>query len=170
MSLEQKKNIERLKQAFPEFDIVPCSAESELALRTAAKSGIIEYIPGENDFKIVKEPSEQQKKALDFIKENILKKYGSTGVQQVLNSAVFDFLKYIAIYPGGVNKLEDKDGNVLPDCFLMPPGTTALDFAFRLHSDFGNNFIKAINVRTKMAIGKDIPLKNGDVVEIISGK
>jgi len=33
-----------------------------------------------------------------------------------LDSVVLDVLKYIAIFPGGVNKLEDKDGNVLfPD-------------------------------------------------------
>ena len=46
------KNVERLKKEFPEYMIVPCSAESELALRNAAKHGIIDYIPGESDFKI----------------------------------------------------------------------------------------------------------------------
>jgi len=58
----------------------------------------------------------------------------------------------------------------LPDCFLMPPGTTALAFAYRLHTDFGNNFIKAIDVKKRIAIGKEHLLENGDVVEIISGK
>ncbi len=165
-----EKNIERLKKEFPNYMIVPCSAESELALRGAAKAGFIDYVPGENDFKIVKDVSGEQKKALEFIKENILKKYNSTGVQQVLNSAVFDFLKYIAIYPGGVSKLEDSEGRVLPDCFLMPPKTTALDFAYKLHTDFGKNFIRAVNVKTKMAVGKDTELKHGDVIEIVSGK
>ncbi len=167
-----EKNIERLKSAFPEYSIVPCSAESELALRHAAKAGVIEYVPGESDFKIVDDSklNEQQKKALLFIKDNILKKYGSTGVQQVLNGAVLDFLKYVAIFPGGVGKLEDKDGNVLPDCFLMPPKSTALDFAYKLHTDLGKNFIRAINVKTKMAVGKDYILQNGDVIEIVSGK
>ena len=165
-----EKNIERLKQAFPEFLIVPCSAESELALRQAAKHGVIDYIPGESDFKIKGELNEVQKKALEFIRKEILMKYGSTGVQQVLNAAVFDFLKYVAIYPGGVGKLEDSEGRTLPDCFLMPPKTTALDFAFKLHTDLGKNFIRAINVRTKMSVGKDIPLQSGDVIEIVSGK
>jgi hypothetical protein len=80
---------------------------------------------------------------------------------------------YIATTGGMYNdlqKLEDKDGNVLPDCFLMPPGSTALDFAFKLHTDFGNNFIKAIDVKTKRLLGKDHLLKNNDVIEIISGK
>ncbi|HME86883.1 MAG TPA: redox-regulated ATPase YchF [Candidatus Nanoarchaeia archaeon] len=167
-----EENIERLKKAYPTYTIIPCSAESEFALRQAAKAGIIEYIPGEKDFKILDESkiNENQKKALLFIKQNILERYGTTGVQQVLNAAVFDFLKYVAIYPGGVGKLVDSEGRTLPDCFLMPPGTTALDFAYKLHSDFGKHFIRAVNVKTKMAIGRDIPLNNGDVVEIFSGK
>jgi len=107
---------------------------------------------------------------LNFIKENVLEKFEGTGVQQILDSAVFDLLKYIAIFPGGVNKLEDQDGNVLPDCFLMPEGSTALDFAYKLHTDFGNKFIRAIDVKTKMTVGKDHLLKNGDVVEIVSDK
>ena len=66
--------------------------------------------------------------------------------------------------------MEDSEGRRLPDCFLMPSKSTALDFAFKLHTDFGKNFIKAIDVRTKKAVGKDYLLKNRDVVEIITGK
>jgi hypothetical protein len=166
------KNVERMKKEFPNYTIIPCSAESELALRQAAKAGVIEYVPGENDFKIADEKklNDSQKKALEFIRENILKKYGSTGVQQVLNAAVFDFLKYVAIFPGGVGKLVDSEGRTLPDCFLMPPGTTALDFAFKLHTDLGKNYIRAINVKTKLPVAKDYVLQNGDVIEIVSGK
>ncbi|MBN2420730.1 redox-regulated ATPase YchF [Candidatus Woesearchaeota archaeon] len=162
-------NIKRLKEAFPEYVIVPCSSESEFALRQASKHGLIDYIPGESDFTI-KEGigiTDVQRKALEFIRENVLKRFGTTGVQQVLNAAVFDFLHYVAIFPGGVGKLTDKEGRVLPDCFLMPPGTTALDFAFKLHTDIGNHFAKAINVKTKMPIAKDVPLHNLDVIEIL---
>ena len=114
--------------------------------------------------------NEKQTKALEFIRENVLKKFNGTGVQQVLDESIFNLLKYFAVFPGGVNKLEDSDGNVLPDCFLMPENTTALDFAYKLHSDFGNNFIRAIDVKTKMTVGKEHKLKHRDVVEIISGK
>jgi len=58
----------------------------------------------------------------------------------------------------------------LPDCFLMPPGTKAIDFAYKLHTDFGKNFIKAIDVKSRMLLGKDHPLKNNDCIEIVSGK
>ena len=66
--------------------------------------------------------------------------------------------------------LEDKDGNVLPDCFLLPEKSTALDFAYSLHTDLGEGFIRAIDVKTKMTVGKDHELKHRDVVEIISKK
>ncbi|MEK6853503.1 MAG: TGS domain-containing protein, partial [Nanoarchaeota archaeon] len=167
-----EKNFERLKLQFPAYDFVPCSAESELALREAAKAGLIEYVPGEKIFALVQEDklNGRQKQALSFIQNSILTPFQSTGVQRALDRAVFDLLKYIAIFPGGVSKLEDKDGRVLPDCFLMPPGSTALDFAYKLHTDLGKNFICAKDVRTKKTIGKDYMLKHLDIIEIVAGK
>ena len=152
--------------------LVPCSAAAELALREAAMRGIIKYIPGDSSFEILKPDklSQNQKQGLEMIKKDIIGKYGSTGVQEVLNKAVFNLLKYIAVFPGGVGKLQDQNGNYIPDCFLMPPNTTALDFAYRLHTDFGRNFIKAINVKTKMPVGKDHLLAHRDVIEIMSKK
>ncbi len=165
-------NFDRLKNEFPDHMLIPCSAESELGLREAAKHNLIEYIPGESDFKIVNENklSEKQKKGLEFVKENVLKNFESTGVQQVLDDAVFKLLNNIHVYPVANSHLQDKDGNTLPDCFLVLNGTTALEFAFRVHSDIGENFIRAIDLKTKQTIGKDHVLKDGDVVEIVSGK
>ncbi|MCG2719918.1 MAG: redox-regulated ATPase YchF [Nanoarchaeota archaeon] len=165
-----EKNIENLKKEFPDYIIIGCSADYELALKEASKKDLIKYIPGENDFEIIGNLSDKQKQALEFIRKNVLQKFGSTGVQDTLNKAVFDLLKYITIYPGGINKLADKDGNVLPDCFLLPAKSTALDFAYKLHTDFGKNFIRDINVKTKMTVGKDYALKHNDVLEIISSK
>jgi len=169
---EAEKNIESLKEQFPEHIIVPCSAESELALREAAKKQLIKYVPGDKDFEIADAArlSGKQKTALEFIKKNVLEKFGSTGVQQTLNKAVFELLNYIAVYPVANPKLQDKDGNVMPDCFLVPQGTTALDFAFKVHTDLGKNFVRAVDVHTKKVMGKEQKLKNGDVVEIISSK
>jgi ribosome-binding ATPase YchF (GTP1/OBG family) len=161
-----KENIEKMKDNYPNLLIVPCSADSELALREAAKSELIHYIPGENNFEIKKELSPRQKQALRKIRENVLDVYGSTGVQQVLDTAIFELLKYIAIFPAGVNKLADSDGNILPDCFLLPKGSTALDFAYHLHTDIGDNFIKAIDARTGKAVGKEHELQHRDALEI----
>lgn len=167
-----KANIEKLKKEFPQYLIIPVSAESELALREAAKKELIKYIPGDGSFSVLKpkQITEEQKKALDFIQKKILNIWGSTGMQQCLNSAVFDFLKHIVVFPGGVHKLGDSQGRILPDAFILPPGSTAYDFAAKIHTDFAKNFIAAINVRTKQKIGRDAKLQNLDVVEIISGR
>jgi len=162
-----KKNFEKLVKEFPDLMIVPCSADSELALREAAKAELIEYIPGDADFVIKGEVSDKQKLALENIKK-VLKEYDGTGVQEVLNMAVFNLLKYIAVFPASANKLADSKGNILPDCFLLPEGSTALDFAFHLHTDFGNNFIKAIDAKTKRALGKSYELKHRDALEIVT--
>jgi ribosome-binding ATPase YchF (GTP1/OBG family) len=165
------ENYQALTEAFPKYHIVPCSAELELALKEAHKHGLIDYTPGEKAFTLLKqeEMNEKQQAGMTFIKE-FLEQKGSTGVQDVLNHAVFELLQYKPIFPGGVGKLEDSDGNVIPDCFLMEAESTALDFAFKLHTDFGKNFIKAVNVKTKLPVGKDHILEPGDIIEIMANK
>jgi ribosome-binding ATPase YchF (GTP1/OBG family) len=167
-SPNSQENIKKMQEQFPELMIYPCSADSELALREAAKAELIEYIPGESKFKIKGKLTEKQENALNKIKQNVLEVYNGTGVQEILNLAIFDLLNYIAIFPAGAKKLSDSKGNVLPDCFLLPRNSTALDFAFFLHTDFGNNFIRAINAKTKKVLGKDYELKHRDALEIIS--
>jgi ribosome-binding ATPase len=165
-----EENVKRLKEKFPDYIIVATSAETELALKEASKKGYIKYLPGDNHVEIIKELDEKQKKAIEFMDKNILKKYNGTGVQKCINAAVFDLLSYIAVFPGGVNKLADSEGNVLPDVWLFPPNSTALDFAARIHKDMAEKFIKAINVRTKMPLGADYKLKHRDVLEIMFGR
>jgi ribosome-binding ATPase len=165
---DAKENLEKLKKAYPDLVIVPCSADSELALREANNAKLIDYVPGDSKFKMNEDKiSDKQKVALESIQKNVLDVYGSTGIQEVLNNVVFNLLKYIAIFPAGA-KLKDSKGNILPDCFLLPPGSTALDFAYYLHSDIGDNFVKAIDVRTKKAVGKEHELKSGDGLEIMT--
>lgn len=166
-----KENYEKLRKKFPDKTIIPCSADSELALREAAKREIIEYVPGERDFVIKKNLTDKQKEALDKIKKNVLDEYETgTGVQEILNYAVFKLLDYLAIFPAGATKLKDSKGKTLPDCFLLPPNSTALDFAYFLHTDFGKNFIRAIDARTKKILGRDYKLKNRDALEIVTGR
>ncbi len=181
---QSKENYEKLKEKFPAMVIIPCSADSELALREASrqkaeplagssksqtKAGLIEYVAGEKDFKIIGKLNEKQKLVLEKIKKNVLDKFAGTGVQAVLNYTVFELLKYLAVFPvDSANKLTDSKGKVLPDCFLLPKGSTALDFAYYLHTDFGKNFIKAIDARTKRILGKEYELKHKDILEIVT--
>ena len=169
--LTSEKNLKLLQKTYPNKLIIPCSAESELALKLAAKKEIIDYVPGDDKFSITNPDAlnPEQDKALDNITK-YLDKYKSTGVQEALNKSVFEFLEYMAIFPGGMSKLEDSKGNVLPDCFLLPKGSTALDFAYTIHSDLGEKFIKAMDVKSKRTVGKTHPLKHGDIVEILTSK
>lgn len=163
-----KENYEKLVKKFPDKTIVPVSAEAELTLRKASKAGLIDYFPGEGDFRIKGTLSDQQRKALEYIKERVLQPFGSTGVQRCLNTAVFDVLKYVVVYPvENENRMTDTKGNVLPDAILMPRDSTILDLAEKIHSDIAEGFIKGIDVRTKRAVGKDYVLKDNDVVKIV---
>ena len=163
-----EKNFERMKKEFPESRIIPCSSESELALRKAAKAGLIEYLPGDKDFKIIQELPEKQLHALEFIKEHVLEKFGSTGVQEALNQTVFNQLNFIVVYPvGDEKKWASAKGNVLPDTFLIPQNSNALQLAGKIHTDFVPRFLGAIDGRTKQRIGKEHTLKNNDVVRIL---
>lgn len=159
-----KINFEKIRNEFS-YPIVACFADGELSLRQADKAGLVEYIPGEKNFNVLKELAPAQKNALELIGK-VMQEFGSTGVQEILNSIVFDLLKYVAIFPAG-SKMEDSKGNILPDCFLMPPNSTALDFAYRLHTDIGKNFVKAIHLKSKQAVGKDYKLKHLDGLEIM---
>ena len=60
---------------------------------------------------------------------------------------------------------EDKDGNVLPDVYLLPETATAEDLAFKVHSDIGTNLVAAFDVKEKRKIAKDALLKDNDVIK-----
>ncbi len=84
---------------------------------------------------------------------------------------VFDVLGYVAVYPvANIHKLTDKNGNVLPDVFLVKKGTTLKDFALKIHSDMANRFIGGISYESSQKLGADYELKDGDIIEILFGK
>lgn len=161
-------NFEKLKSEYK--NIIPTSAEAEIALKKAAEKNLINYHVG-NGFEVIGNLDEGQKKALEFIKREVIDKFGSTGIQECLNKAVFEILNYVAVYPvADANKLTDKDGNVLPDVFLVPNGTTIKELAFKIHTELGEKFITGVDARTKMKLSSDYKLKNKDVVSIIFGR
>lgn len=149
---------------------IACSAETELLLRKAAKNGIIEYLPGERSFKIKDKASlsPQQLKALELA-DKVISKLGGTGVQQTLDSACFDILKLITVFPvEDETKLSNKNGEVLPDAKLLRQGSTARDLAKSIHQDLAKGFLYAIDAKTKQRVGAEYQLKNGDVLKIVS--
>ena len=168
-----EENLKRLRETFPDYLVVPVSALAEKALKDLDKKGIIKYIPGNDDFELIQSDmlKENEVAQLDKLKSDILKKFGGSGVQNILNQAVFEFLDMITVYPvHDANALTDSDGNVLPDVFLVPTGTTAKEFAGVIHTDLMESFIHAIDARTKMRVSDKHVLKDRDVIKIVSAK
>ena len=166
---QAKNNFERLKEKLE--NLTPTSAEAEIALKKADEKNLVSYLPG-NSFDIDASKVEGARlKALELIKKEIIEKFGSTGVQDCLNKSVFELLDYIPVYPVADSKnFSDKDGNVLPDVFLVQRGTTLKEFAFMIHTDIGNKFISGLDSRTKRKLSATYQLKKLDVVEIVHSK
>ena len=166
-----EENFKRLKTL--DYPLIPCCAEGELALRRATEKGLLDYTPGSPTFKVLKHEklSERQILGLDNLKEKILEKYSSTGIQQAINFALFTILNIVAVFPvEDETKLTDHTGNVLPDCYLVPQGTTAKEFALIIHTELGENFLYAIDARSKRHLSEDYLLQEGDVIKIVSTK
>ncbi|MCL1970930.1 MAG: redox-regulated ATPase YchF [Candidatus Bathyarchaeota archaeon] len=164
-------NIERLKAL--DYPVIPASAEAELALRRAAEKQLIDYKPGDKNFKILtpEKMSPGQVAALSSINEKILASNNSTGIQEAINTAYFKMLDMITIYPvEDPEHLTNHNGQVLPDAYLVPNGITAHQFAYIIHTELGENFIYAIDARNKRRIGEDAVLKDRDVISIVSAK
>lgn len=147
-------------------------AETELALKKAEAAGLIEYVPGDPTFTVKDgiKLNDAQRQALDYMAQK-MSRYGGTGVQTCLENAAFKMLDLISVYPvEDENKFTDHFGRILPDAFLLPRGSTAKDLAYKVHTDLGDKFIRAVNAKTKRTIGHDYVLQDGDVIKIISGK
>lgn len=163
-----RKNYEKLKEKFPDKTIIPCSAAIEMALRKAAKAGLVEYNPGDKAFAVKGELTERQQKGLDA-SAKAMKLMGGTGCQRVINTAVFDMLKLIVVYTvEDETHYADSKGNVLPHARLVPKGTTAKELAYLIHTDIGDKFIYALDARTKRRVGADHELVSGDIIKIAS--
>ena len=166
-----ENNLERIKDSG--YNVVACSAEAELALRRAGEKGLISYTPGDCKLTLKKPEklNEAQKRALNAIQEQILYKFGSTGVQAAINMAFLEMLQMVAVYPVEDSEhLSDHKGRVLPDVYLVPFGTTARQLAYIIHTELGDSFIHAIDIRGKNRIGEDYVLKDRDVISIVSAK
>jgi ribosome-binding ATPase YchF (GTP1/OBG family) len=163
------KNVVRLKQTGEVT--IPVSAEAELALRRAAEKRLIEYKPGDPDFRLPNSEAinSAQKAALEMIREKVLRPVGSTGVQACINSAFLDLLKMIVVYPvENPEKLSDHSGNVLPDAYLVLTGTTLKELALKIHTEIGEQMLYGINARNGRRLSDDYVLRSQDIISIVS--
>ncbi|EMA38889.1 redox-regulated ATPase YchF [Halococcus hamelinensis] len=149
-------------------EAIPTTAEGELALRRGAEAGAIEYDPGDADFSVTGDLTDGQRAGLDQVRD-LMAENGGTGVQRALDTAVYDLLEYITVYPvQNETKWTDGQDNVLPDAFLVPQGSTPRDLAYAVHSDIGEGYLHAVDARSNRRVGEDHELSEGDVVKIVS--
>ncbi|WP_115863561.1 redox-regulated ATPase YchF [Halorussus litoreus] len=168
---EAQENYEEIASD-PDYDhlgFVPVSAHAEKALKQADEQGAVDYRPGDSSFDIVAEDalSADQRAGLDDI-ESFVAEYEGSGVQRALETALFDELGVVPVFPGGANGLGNERGEVLPDCFLLPPDSTAEDFAYHVHSDIGEGFLHGIDCRTERQVGADHSLDDRDVIDVVT--
>ena len=147
---------------------IPVTADGELALRRAAEAGAVDYDPGDPDFEVVAEVSDQQREGLERIRE-VVAEHGGTGVQEALDTAVYDVLDHLTVYPvQDETGWTDGQGTVLPDAFLLPDGSTPRDLAYAVHSDIGEGYLHAVDARDGMRISDEQELAEGDVIKVVS--
>jgi len=161
-----EENLERLMDL--DRPVITATAEGELALRTGAEAGAVDYDPGDEDFEIVGDLSVAQAERLEELRET-MRTWGGTGVQGALDYAVYDLLERITLFPvQDASKWTDAQGNVLPDAFLLPEDATPVDLAYAVHSDIGDGYLHAVDARSGRDIGENHELEEGDVVKIVS--
>jgi ribosome-binding ATPase YchF (GTP1/OBG family) len=147
---------------------LPCSAETELALRRAAKAGAIFYTPGEASFSVNPDATlnDAQRKGLSELHDRI-ENMGGTGLDELLREVVYERMGRIVAYPvQDETHWTDGDGKVLPDALLVASGTTAKGLAYAVHTDLGDGFIRASDARSGRVVGAEHELVDNDVIKI----
>jgi len=151
-----------------EADAEPATADGELALRRAAEAGVVDYDPGDEAFEVVGAVSDDQRAGLERVHETMAR-WGGTGVQAALDAAVYDLLDHVTVYPvEDATNWTDGTGEVLPDAFLLPRGSTPVDLAYAVHSDIGEGYLHAVDAREDRRVAEDTELAEGDVIRVVS--
>jgi ribosome-binding ATPase YchF (GTP1/OBG family) len=165
------KNYQNLAKEFGQAFVLPASSDAELALRRAEQKGYVEYLPGEEVFRVKNKEklTVDQREALTYVEQRVFSKWIQTGVQFAINTTVFKLLGMNTVYPvEDTEKLADGKGNVLPDVFLVPYDASVKDLAAEVHSDLARTMLYAIDARAKIRLPADYKLRDRDVVKIVA--
>ena len=169
--LTSEDNLEILNEYYGRGFVAACSAEAELALRRAEKKGLLDYTPGQELFRIKENVnlSTEQQGALNYIERRVMAKWIRTGIQQALNIVVFKLLRNNMIFPvSDEMRYMDHHGNVLPDVYLLPDGSTPVDLAQNIHTRVANDYVIAVDAKTGVWLPKSYNLRHKDVVKIVT--
>ncbi|KAK3673504.1 hypothetical protein LTR78_006738 [Recurvomyces mirabilis] len=166
------KNVSKIARAEAAERIVLCSAISEVFLRRLVKQGFVRYVPGEEyvdtredlieagepDGGGLKEMDEKLKTRVENLKDMVLYRFGSTGVNLVLTRAA-EVLGLVPVFPvcniGTFGRGEAGGGERAPvfrDCVLVSKGSTVGDVYRRVMGDAPMAFVETVG---GLRVGED---------------
>eukprot|EP00388_Colpodella_angusta_P014914 GDKJ01037130.1.p1 GENE.GDKJ01037130.1~~GDKJ01037130.1.p1 ORF type:complete len:431 (-),score=93.56 GDKJ01037130.1:48-1286(-) len=165
---------------------IMCSALGEVFLRRLKAAKMANYVEGTcmvdtaADFATEEDAAAEGLKPIDEktlgrvekLRDMVLFRLGSTGVQKVLNCAMA-LLNVIPVYPIKHNRnfSADKDGQgAFAEVLLVKEGTTVREFAKMLHDELDRNFHGAEDVTGRMLAEDDCLTKENNVVRILTNK
>jgi ribosome-binding ATPase len=146
------KNISKIAKMQDPNSIVLCSAISEVFLRKLAKQGFIRYTEGSEFVDTredliadgdptgggLKEMDEKLKARIENLKDMVLYRFGSTGVNQVLSKAA-ELLGLVPVFPvkdvSNFASGTSRTDAVFRDCVLVKKNTTVAEVARKVMGD-----------------------------------
>lgn len=170
---DSDKNISKIAKVVAPERMVLCSAISEVFLRRLVKQGFVNYIPGSEfldtkedllemgDEKAageLKELDEKLKQRIENLKDMVLYRFGSTGVNQVLTRAS-ELLGLVPVFPvrnihtfgsGEAGTAAEKGGvareelPVFRDCLLVKKASTVGDVYRKVMGDAPLAFVETV--------------------------
>lgn len=167
------KNVAKIAKSEPPERIVLCSAISEVFLRRLVKQEYIRYIPGsefvdtredllENGSEAteasgaggggLKAMDEKLKQRIENLKDMVLYRFGSTGVNQVLTRAS-ELLGLVPVFPvrnigtfgGGEAGSGGERSAVFRDCVLVKKGSSVGDVYRKVMGDAPLAFVETVS-------------------------
>lgn len=153
------KNIAKIAQMQDPDTIVLCSAISEVFLRRLAKQGYVRYKEGDEFVDTredliedgdptgggLKEMDEKLKTRVENLKDLVLYRFGSTGVNKVLTKAA-ELLGLTPVFPvKNIHNFSSGDNHsdaVFRDCVLVKKGTTVAEVARKVMGDAPLAFVE----------------------------
>ena len=102
--------------------------------------------------------------AIEKMQDDLRNKWQSFDSLIEINNAFFDNQEFVAKVKQEI--LSDKIYVYTPkgETIELPKGSTAIDFAFKIHTDIGNTMVSAFVNDKIVSVGQE--LKNGDIVKI----
>lgn len=164
---DSDRNIARIARKHAQSPHVPCSAISEVFLRRLARENLVKYERGtefvdtlEDGFPELKPLDPKLKKRVEIVKDLVLYRFGSTGVEEALQVAI-EMLKMVPVFT--VKNINNFGGKtVFPDCILVREGTTVKQLCNRVMGDIPIMWVEGVN--GKLADDDEIHKGKNDIL------